>query len=172
MILVTRISACIDVVRLSMVYYRTVNTALFFKSLAKGVSVLEILPLVIIAFLPTIWYLITVLFLEKELRKRAHKLLIGFCINKIISYFISVTIFTKVAKNLGSQGMLRSVYSRRQRECCIRTSGMELTRSIAWGMSGVTATSKVAATTLNATAALQSVEKVEQSNEPNDFNVL
>lgn len=49
---------------------------------------------------------------------------------------------------------------------------MELTGPIAWGMSGVTAASKVAATTLNATAALQSVEKVEQSNEPNDFNVL
>ena len=106
MILVTRIAASVDVVRLSMVYYRIVNTALFFKTLSKGVAIMDILPLLVVATLPTVWYFFTVFFLEKELRKRAHKLLIGFCINKMISYFISITVFTKVAKNLGSQGVL------------------------------------------------------------------
>ena len=104
MILITRFAAAVDVIRITFVYYRIVNTALFFRALAKGVTIMEILPLIIIAFLPTVWFVITVIFLEKELRRRAHKLLIGFCLNKIISYFISITIFTKVAKNLGSQG--------------------------------------------------------------------
>lgn len=104
MIVLTRIAAAIDVIRLSMVYYRIVNTALFLKGLAKGIEIMELMPLIIVACLPIMWYTFTVLVLEPELRKRAHKLLVGFCINKLITYFISVTIFTKVLKNLGSQG--------------------------------------------------------------------
>ncbi|CAI6330377.1 unnamed protein product [Periconia digitata] len=117
MILISRISALIDIARLSMVYYRVLNTALFLKGLTENVSILSLMPLMIVAYLPTVWYLMTIFTLEKELQKRAHKLMIGLCINKIISYFITVMIFTKVAKNLGSQ---------------------------VWGMSGVTATSATA----------------------------
>jgi hypothetical protein len=105
MIVITRIAASVDIIRLSMVYYRIVNTALFLRSLANGVNIMELLPLIIVASLPGVWYTFTVLVLEPELRKRAHKLFIGFFINKLISYFISVTIFTKVIKNLGSQGV-------------------------------------------------------------------
>lgn len=112
MIIVTRIAAAVDIIRLSMVYYRIVNTALFLKSLSKGVKIIELMPLIIVACLPVAWYTFTVLVLEPELRKRAHKLFLGFCINKLISYFISVTIFTKVIKNLGSQGMSDPHYFR------------------------------------------------------------
>lgn len=62
------------------------------------------MPLIIVSQLPMMWFMFSVFFLEHELRKRAHKLIIGFCINKMISPFISITIFTKIAKNLGSQG--------------------------------------------------------------------
>lgn len=105
MIIVSRISALIDITRLSMVYYRVLNTALFIRGLIDGVSIISLMPLMIVAYLPTAWYMFTVFALEKELKKRAHKLLIGLCINKMISYFITVMVFTKVAKNLGSQGM-------------------------------------------------------------------
>ncbi|KAF2642798.1 ESV-1-84 [Massarina eburnea CBS 473.64] len=117
MIIITRIAASVDVIRLSMVYYRVVNTALFLKRLSKGVTFMEIMPLLVVSQFPTIWYVFNVLFLEKELRKRAHKLFIGFCINKLIGYFISVTVFTKVALHMGSQ---------------------------VWGISGVTAASSAA----------------------------
>lgn len=106
MILVTRSAASVDVVRLSMVYYRIINTALCLKSLSKEVVIMETFPLLVVATVPTVWYLFTGFVVEKELRKRAHKLLVGFCINKAISYFISITVFTRVTKNLGNQGVL------------------------------------------------------------------
>lgn len=116
MIIVTRIGAALDIIRLSMVYYRVVNTALFIKALTEGISIVTIAPLLAIAYTPTVWYTITVLLLEKELRQRAHKLVIGFCINKLISYFISITVFTKVAKNLGSQGKFHLITEPRAEE--------------------------------------------------------
>ncbi|KAK8166195.1 chitin synthase-domain-containing protein [Phyllosticta citrichinensis] len=130
MIVITRIAASIEVIRLSMVYYRIFNTSLFLKGLTEGVTFMELLPLIIVSQLPTMWFMFCVFFLEHELRKRAHKLIIGFCINKIISPFISLTVFTKVAKNLGSQ---------------------------VWGMSGVTASSAPAATSV----AEREAEKLE-----------
>ncbi|KAL5433240.1 hypothetical protein PMIN05_008452 [Paraphaeosphaeria minitans] len=154
MIVVTRIAAAIDITRISMVYYRIVNTALFLRSLAKGVNFMEILPLIIVACFPIAWYIFTVFVLEPELRKRAHKLFVGGCINKLISYFISLTIFTKVLKNLGSQ---------------------------VWGISGVTATSATApAAPIAANAETLQREAEEGHTEPrseadraeNEFNVL
>ncbi|PVI00100.1 glycosyltransferase family 2 protein [Periconia macrospinosa] len=143
MIIVTRISALIDVARLSLVYYRVLNTALFLKGLTEGVSPMELLPLLIVAYLPSVWYIFTVLVLEKELQKRSHKLLIGFCINKMISYFLTVAIFTKVAKNLGSQ---------------------------VWGISGVTATSAAPADAVKAPEAAlptttENLKRVEEGRE-------
>ncbi|KAL1636305.1 hypothetical protein SLS56_001285 [Neofusicoccum ribis] len=45
MILITRIAASIEVIRLSFVYYRILNTILFIKGLTEGFSFLEIMPL-------------------------------------------------------------------------------------------------------------------------------
>ncbi|KAH6887059.1 chitin synthase-domain-containing protein [Thelonectria olida] len=120
MIPLTRIAATIEVVRLSLVYYRVLNTVLFIRGLvAHGVNVFDLLPMLIIGQLPSLWFFFSIM-IEKELRMRAHKLFLGFCINKCISPFMSLIIFTKVATNLGSQ---------------------------AWGMSGVTATSAAAPAT-------------------------
>ncbi|CAM1503390.1 Fc.00g081660.m01.CDS01 [Cosmosporella sp. VM-42] len=113
MIPITRIAATVEVVRLSMVYYRVINTSLFIYGLTRKVSVMKLIPLLVVGLLPSIWFFCE-LFLEPELRKRSHKLIIGYFINKCISPFMSLIIFTKVATNLGSQ---------------------------AWGMSGVTASS-------------------------------
>lgn len=107
MIPLTRIAATIEVVRLSLVYYRVLNTALFIKGLTRGVVVIDLLPMLIIGQMPSLWFFCSVM-LEKELRMRAHKLFLGFCINKCISPFMSMIIFTKVATNLGSQGKLQT----------------------------------------------------------------
>ncbi|KAF1960996.1 ESV-1-84 [Byssothecium circinans] len=105
MIVATRIAAAVDVIRLTLVYYRIFNTALFLKSLTQGVSIMELVPLLVVSQLPTIFFTFSVILLESELRKRAHKLFLGFCVNKCISYSISLAIFTRVAWNLGNQGM-------------------------------------------------------------------
>lgn len=113
MIPITRIAATIEVVRLSLVYYRILNTALFIASCVRHVTILKLIPMLIVGQTPSLWFFCSIL-LEPELRKRGHKLAIGYFINKCVSPFMSVIIFTKVATNLGSQ---------------------------VWGVSGVTASS-------------------------------
>lgn len=136
MIPLTRIAASIELVRLSMVYYRIANTSLFIYGLTKKFSLMKILPLLIVSQTPTMWFMFSMFVLERELQKRAHKLLLGFCINKCFSPFISVTVFTKVAKNLGSQGMFSSSMC----QGC-QYSDSPLTKSTSftvWGMTGGT----------------------------------
>ncbi|KAM0350492.1 hypothetical protein ACHAPU_002971 [Fusarium lateritium] len=113
MIPITRIAASVEVIRLSLVYYRILNTALFIVSCVHHVTVLKLIPMLVVGQLPSLWFFCSIL-LEPELRKRGHKLLIGFMLNKCVSPFMSIIIFTKVATNLGSQ---------------------------VWGVSGVTASS-------------------------------
>lgn len=104
MLPITRIASSIEVIRLSMVYYRVLNTALFLWGLTSAhVTIMQLVPMLIIGQLPSFWFFCSVL-LDAELRKRAHKLVIGFLINKLISPIMSLIIFTKVATNLGSQG--------------------------------------------------------------------
>ena len=108
---ITRLAAFIELVRLSLVYYRACNTLLFIKSLATKVStgkfhVMSIVPLLLISQTPSIWFAMTII-KEPMLRKRAHKLILGFFINKLIGPFMSVTVFTKVSRNVGSQGKSR-----------------------------------------------------------------
>ncbi|KAH7233647.1 chitin synthase-domain-containing protein [Fusarium tricinctum] len=113
MIPITRIAASVEVIRLSLVYYRILNTCLFIASCVRHVTALKLVPMLVVGQLPSLWFFCSIL-LEPELRKRGHKLLIGFLINKCVSPFMSIIIFTKVATNLGSQ---------------------------VWGVSGVTASS-------------------------------
>jgi hypothetical protein len=119
MITITRIAASVEVIRLSLVYYRILNTALFIASCVRHVSALKLVPMLVVGQLPSLWFFCSIL-LEPELRKRGHKLAIGYLINKCVSPVMSVIIFTKVATNLGSQ---------------------------VWGVSGVTASSAPVATT-------------------------
>lgn len=123
----TRAAAFIEVLRLSMVYYRVVNTAMFIKAMATSFVFMDVLPLLVVAEIPSIWFIFCCLVLNKMLRKRSGKLALGWFINKFMSCFISVTVFSLVARNLGLQ---------------------------VWGMSGVTATTStppVAVTTIEDT---------------------
>lgn len=104
MIVLTRLAASVELIRLTMIYYRIANTVMFLYGLTKHVEVMKIIPLLVISQLPTIWFAFCVIFVERELRQRAFKLFLGFCINKVISPFLATTVFTKVVKNMGSQG--------------------------------------------------------------------
>lgn len=112
MIVITRIAALIEISRLTMVYYRVFNTGLFLYGVASHFDILALAPLIAVSFLPSIWFAFAVCFLNAHLRKNWIKLFCGFCINRCVSPFMSIAVFSLVAKNLGSQ---------------------------VWGMSGVTA---------------------------------
>ncbi|KAJ0302803.1 hypothetical protein COL516b_006840 [Colletotrichum fioriniae] len=113
MILITRIAAAIDIARQTLVYYRVLNTILFVRALIQAFNPWDILPLLVVGQFPVIWFCVC-LAVEPALRQRSHKIILGFFVNKLVSPFMSIIIFSAVAKNLGNA---------------------------VWGMSGVTASS-------------------------------
>ncbi|KAF2138288.1 glycosyltransferase family 2 protein [Aplosporella prunicola CBS 121167] len=120
-ILATRFAALIEVVRMTTIYYRIMNTCLFIKGLiTEDFDLIQLVPLLIISQVPNMWF-ISMLFIQPELRKRSFKLLIGYVLNKLVSPFLSIVIFTKVVRHLGTQ---------------------------VWGVSGITASSAPAATSV------------------------
>ncbi|KAK4629313.1 Chitin synthase 6 [Fulvia fulva] len=136
MIVITRIAALIEVTRLSMVYYRVFNTGLFLYGVATNFKLMKILPLLAISFTPSVWFAFAVVFLNGHLRRNWHKLLCGFIINRCVSPFMSITVFSLVARNLGSQ---------------------------VWGISGVTAGTNV--TLAVATQAIAEEKAAERASE-------
>lgn len=102
MIFITRLCAVIELTRLTLVYYRVFNTALFIYGLTQRFSAIKLVPLIIVSQIPTCWYLVNMC-INPHLRAKAHKLLIGLMINKFMGPVMSLTIFTNVIKNLGSQ---------------------------------------------------------------------
>ena len=92
-----------EVLRSSLIYHRIVNTVLFVVGLVAHFDIMKLLPLLIVSQLPAVWSSFSVFFLNRTLRQRWFKLLLGFAINKVINPFTSVMVFSFVLKNLGSQ---------------------------------------------------------------------
>lgn len=103
MSLVVRAGAASDIIRQTFVYYRVISTIVFIKTLAEESRMLDVLPILIVGQLPVMWYTLC-LFLEPELRRRMHKLVLGFLVNEFVSPFLAISIFTMVAINLGKNG--------------------------------------------------------------------
>ena len=102
--LVTRFWALVDILRMTLVYYRVANTIMFLHGLIRHFALIKIIPLLVVTQLPTVWFLMLVLFQEPLLRRRAHKLVLGLVVNKIIAPILSIVVFTKVLLHIGSQG--------------------------------------------------------------------
>ncbi|KAK5315943.1 hypothetical protein LTR70_006495 [Exophiala xenobiotica] len=100
--LITRLFAFIDLVRLTLVFYRVFNTAFFLHGLVSHFYVEKIIPTLVVTKMPAAWYLVVVMIKEPFLRKRVHKLILGMCINQIISPILSVIVFVNVCFHIGS----------------------------------------------------------------------
>lgn len=101
--LATRLFAAIDIVRLTLVFYRVFNTGYFIHGLATNFYVVKVIPTLIVTKTPATWYLILILLKERVLRRRLHKLLMGMCINQVISPILSVIVMVNVLLHVGSQ---------------------------------------------------------------------
>lgn len=112
-VIFTRTIALFHLIRQTAIYYRILNTVLFIKALVHDFNVMDILPLLVIAQFPTLWFLLCVC-IQRSLRRRFHQIFIGFILNKLVSPFISPIVFAAVITNLGKA---------------------------VWGISGITATS-------------------------------
>ena len=100
--LVTRFIALIDVIRITLVFYRVFNTAWFLHGLIRHFYVEKIIPTLVITKTPALWYLLIVLSYEPLLRRRLGRILLGMCINQIVSPFLSIIVFTNVLLNVGN----------------------------------------------------------------------
>lgn len=101
--IVTRVGAAKEILRTTMIYFRIANTVLFLRNVITNFDIIQLLPLIVITFTPTIWYVFVALFCNSHLRRNWFKLLLGFVINRCIGPFMSLTIFSLVVRNLGSQ---------------------------------------------------------------------
>lgn len=133
---IMRLAACIELVRLTMVYYRIGNTIMFVIGMTKQVSIMKIVPLLIVSQTPTIWFMFCVFFVERELQRRCFKLLLGFVINKGVSPFLAVTVFTKVATNLGSQGEYVPLFRSRSPALFCFSTIHQADDVLVWGLTG------------------------------------
>lgn len=102
MTLMTRLWASVELVRLSVVYYRVANSIMFIYGLSEAFNIIKLAPLLVVSQFPTVWFLMNVI-IHKPLRQRAHKILLGLGINKIVSPVMSLIVFTNVVRSLGSQ---------------------------------------------------------------------
>ncbi|KAF2147913.1 glycosyltransferase family 2 protein, partial [Myriangium duriaei CBS 260.36] len=107
MALITRTVAFLELVRLTMVYWRFSNTIQFVTTLIRQLAggtfaPITLAPLISIGQLPLFWFIFCVI-KERPLRERMHKLALGWMINKTVAPFMSMAVFTKVAMNIGSQ---------------------------------------------------------------------
>ncbi|KAI9666732.1 MAG: hypothetical protein M1831_001507 [Alyxoria varia] len=101
--LVTRAAALVDLARLTTVYFRLANTIYFLYFIATSFALWKIIPFLVVSLFPTAWFAFQAAFMWSCLRRRFHKLLLGFVVNKFMAAFLSIIVFTIVLYNLGSQ---------------------------------------------------------------------
>lgn len=112
-ILWTRWVAFMELLRMSLIYYRVANTIMLVKNIvvdvAKGTfNPLLLIPLLIVSQLPTIVFVVSIV-ANRQLRKQIVYFIVGFFVNKCASFPLSIAVFTNVAKNVGSHGEFHPV---------------------------------------------------------------
>lgn len=99
--LITRFFACLDYIRLSLVYFRMFNTVLFIAQIASGVPIMDIVPFLAVIAFPTFFFF-TISLCDPFLRKMYPKLMLGYVYNKMGSPPISMMALSNLYWNIGS----------------------------------------------------------------------
>lgn len=107
----------INVLRLSLIYFRLFNTLYFIYLLAAFYNekdILDLVPYIVILVFPIFCFMIYSLF-NKHLRSQYHKLLISSIFNKIFTFFTTVIIFTVMLYNIGKYSWITHNYKENKR---------------------------------------------------------
>ncbi|KAJ3173891.1 hypothetical protein HDU87_007301 [Geranomyces variabilis] len=100
--LVTRIIGLIDLLRQSLIYFRIFSTVLFLVEIStKKFVLISIIPTLVVAEFPVIYFIIYAM-LDKRLRSQWFKIAAGLALNRVMTAFLSITVFTLVIKNAGA----------------------------------------------------------------------
>jgi chitin synthase len=104
--IVVRFFCFLDITRVSLAYFRIYNTVLFIYVLVTGSihgkqNIYDILPFLIVIVFPIISFFIYGLF-DSFLRPMYHKLIMGYLVNKILSFAVMMMIISNMFWNIGS----------------------------------------------------------------------
>jgi len=116
----------INVLRLSLIYFRLFNTLYFIYLLAvfyNEKQILDLLPYIVILVFPVFCFMIYSLF-NSHLRNQYHKLLLSLIVNKIFTFFTTVIIFTVMLYNIGMYSWVTHNYKRNKRNSQIEMASV------------------------------------------------
>lgn len=107
----------INVLRLSLIYFRLFNTVYFIYLLSAFYNekqILDLVPYIVILVFPVVCFMIYSLF-NRHLRIQYHKLVLSLIFNKIFTFFITVIIFTVMLYNIGRYSWITHNYKENKR---------------------------------------------------------
>jgi|UniRef100_A0A6C0AM23 cellulose synthase/poly-beta-1,6-N-acetylglucosamine synthase-like glycosyltransferase len=106
----------INVLRLSLIYFRLFNTLYFIYLLSAfyDKKILDLLPYIVILVFPVFCFMIYSLF-NSHLRNQYHKLLLSVVFNKIFTFFTTVIIFTVMLYHIGMYSWVTHDYKKNNR---------------------------------------------------------
>ena len=102
--LLSRLFNVIDVVRMSLIYFRLLNTLFFVYILVKNykhTEVIRLVPYIVLLAYPAICFMIYALF-NGHLRKQYVQMLVYLVINKVLTMLTTIVIFTLMLINIGN----------------------------------------------------------------------
>jgi chitin synthase len=107
----------INVLRLSLIYFRLFNTLYFIYLLSAFYNekqILDLVPYIVILVFPVFCFMIYSLF-NSHLRNQYHKLLLSVVFNKIFTFFTTVIIFTVMLYHIGMYSWVTHNYKQNNR---------------------------------------------------------
>lgn len=107
----------INVLRLSLIYFRLFNTLYFIYLLSAFYNekhILDLVPYIVILVFPVVCFMIYSLF-NSHLRNQYHKLFVSLIFNKIFTFFTTVIIFTVMLYHIGMYSWVTHDYKKNKR---------------------------------------------------------
>lgn len=107
----------INVLRLSLIYFRLFNTLYFIYLLSAFYNekqILDLVPYIVILVFPVFCFMIYSLF-NSHLRNQYHKLFLTVIVNKIFTFFTTVIIFTVMLYHIGMYSWVTHNYKQNNR---------------------------------------------------------
>lgn len=116
----------INVLRLSLIYFRLFNTLYFIYLLSAFYNekhILDLVPYIVILVFPVFCFMIYSLF-NSHLRNQYHKLFVSLIFNKIFTFFTTVIIFTVMLYHIGMYSWVTHDYKKNKRNSQVQMTSV------------------------------------------------
>ncbi|PWZ01818.1 hypothetical protein BCV70DRAFT_235498 [Testicularia cyperi] len=99
--IITRIWMTLEIARSTLVFFRIFNLAHFVWNLVVKFDIVALAPMLAVALLPQIWFLLFVGLGQKRYRAQFHHLLYGLFLNRVFSVVLTPTVYARVLLGFG-----------------------------------------------------------------------